>query len=220
LLSQYATVLQTMLRQLHEYKAKHVADVSAWHRSYRSQLAEARAENSRLREQVWAMSAHAGKANTLLRDFRSAWNDSDDYWRARAEAKAAKQELRFWRRMAMPEVADDDPAWSDDDDLIDVAEKARLMDLKIANEHKELVGLDGGGSSEQLGSDEEGSISSGAREGDEEVDAMTGGMERMSFRRSGRGGFGGVQMQRESSRGEGDGSAGDEIPDRPASPTA
>ena len=43
LLGQYAQVLAGMLKQFHEYKQKHVADVTAWHRSYRHQLAEARA---------------------------------------------------------------------------------------------------------------------------------------------------------------------------------
>jgi len=61
LLTQYASVLTTMLKQFHDYKAKHVADVAAWHRSYRAQLAEARAENSRLREQIWEMQARAGR---------------------------------------------------------------------------------------------------------------------------------------------------------------
>ena len=126
LLSQYATVLSTMLKQFHEYKAKHVADVAAWHRSYRAQLAEARAENCRLREQIWEMQAHAGAANELLRRFRARYDDDAARWDRRVDARALRQELRFWKRMAMPHLPDDDPYWSDDDDLVDPAEKRRL----------------------------------------------------------------------------------------------
>jgi len=128
LLSQYATVLASMLKQFHEYKQKHVQDVSTWHRSYRSQLAEARAENSRLREQIWEMQDHAGLANAALRTFRAKYDADEARWERRVDAKAVRQELRFWKRMAMPEMADDDPYWSDDDDLVDVAETLRLRE--------------------------------------------------------------------------------------------
>lgn len=130
LLAQYATVVSTMLKQFHEYKAKHVADVAAWHRSYRSQLAEARAENCRLREQIWDMQAHAGHANEALRRFRGTYDDDEKRWEQRVENKALRQEVRFWKRMAMPEVGEDDGVWSDDDDVIDVAEKARLERIR------------------------------------------------------------------------------------------
>lgn len=125
-----------MLKQFHEYKAKHVTDVTSWHKSYRSQLAEARAENSRLREQIWEMQDRATKANTLLREFRCKYDEDKEKWEKRVDERATKQELRFWKRMAMPDLADDDPFWSDDDDLIDPAEKERLIDLeqKIAQE--------------------------------------------------------------------------------------
>ncbi|KAM7188304.1 hypothetical protein V8F33_010741 [Rhypophila sp. PSN 637] len=129
LLSQYATVLSTMLKQFHEYKAKHVQDVSSWHRSYRAQLAEARAENCRLREQIWEMQSHAGTANEMLRKFRTKFDENEERWDKRVENKAVRQELRFWKRMAMPELPDDDPYWSDDDDLIDWAEKFRLREI-------------------------------------------------------------------------------------------
>ncbi|KAK1756879.1 hypothetical protein QBC47DRAFT_377908 [Echria macrotheca] len=129
LLSQYATVLASMLKQLHDYKAKHVADVAAWHRSYRAQLAEARAENSRLREQIWEVQEHAGRANELLRRFRARYDENEARWERRVDARAHRQELRFWKRLAMPHLADDDPYWSDDDDLIDVAEKQRQRDI-------------------------------------------------------------------------------------------
>ncbi|KAL1881452.1 hypothetical protein VTK73DRAFT_3737 [Phialemonium thermophilum] len=130
LLSQYAAVISNMLKQFHEYKAKHVGDVAAWHRSYRAQLAEARAENSRLREQIWEMQERAGRANELLRRFRTAYEDDDHRHRARVDCTALRQELRFWKRMALPELPDDDPYWSDDDDLIDPAEKRRLRELE------------------------------------------------------------------------------------------
>ncbi|KAK3896398.1 hypothetical protein C8A05DRAFT_20617, partial [Staphylotrichum tortipilum] len=157
LLTQYASVLAAMLRQFHDYKARHIADVAAWHRSYRAQLAEARAENCRLREQIWEMQARAGRANEALRGFR-AKHDADEgaRWERRVETKAVRQELRFWKRMAMPLVPEDDPCWSDDDDLVDVAEKKRLGELNrlfaeqqleaAAAELGGIVGGPGGGS--------------------------------------------------------------------------
>ncbi|KAK3359022.1 hypothetical protein B0T25DRAFT_531744 [Lasiosphaeria hispida] len=130
LLSQYASVVASMLKQFHDYKAKHVADVAAWHRNYRTQLAEARAENCRLREQIWEMQAHAGSANELLRMFRARYDEDEARWERRVDAKAHRQELRFWKRLALPMMPDDDPCWSDDDDLIDTAEKRRLRELQ------------------------------------------------------------------------------------------
>lgn len=130
LLSQYANALALMLKQFHEYKAKHISDVAAWHRSYRAQLDEARQENSRLREQIWEMQAHASGANDSLRRFRRRYDEDEARWRSRVDDKAARQELRFWKRMAMPELEDDDPYWSADDDVIDSAEKDRLRELE------------------------------------------------------------------------------------------
>lgn len=139
LLSQYANALNMMLRQFHEYKAKHVNDVAAWHRSYRKQLAEARDENSRLREQIWQMQQHAGKANGNLREFRRKYDEDEARWDRRVDEKAIRQELRFWKRMAMPELEDDDPYWSDDDDLIDTAEKERLLELDLRAAQENLM---------------------------------------------------------------------------------
>ncbi|KAK3365649.1 hypothetical protein B0T24DRAFT_535676 [Lasiosphaeria ovina] len=139
LLSQYATVVSTMLKQFHDYKARYVADVAAWHRSYRAQLAEARAENSRLREQIWEMQAHAGAANETVRRFRAKYDEDASRWERRVDARAARQELRFWKRMAMPHLPDDDPYWSDDDDLIDPAEKVRLEDIKRTMAEQQLA---------------------------------------------------------------------------------
>uniref|UniRef100_A0A0B7KN34 Uncharacterized protein n=1 Tax=Bionectria ochroleuca TaxID=29856 RepID=A0A0B7KN34_BIOOC len=130
LLTQYANALAVMLKQFHEYKTKHVADVAAWHRSYRTQLDEARRENSRLREQIWEMQTHAATANESLRKFRSKYDEDEKRWDGRVASVAAKQEIRFWKRMAMPELEDDDTYWSGDDDLIDPAEKERLRELE------------------------------------------------------------------------------------------
>lgn len=142
-----------MLKQFHDYKQKHVTDVAAWHRSYRAQLAEERAENTRLREQIWEMQAHAGKANESLRQFRTRYDEDQARWERRVDMKAMRQELRFWKRMAMPELPDDDPYWSDDDDLIDSTEKLRLQELerKVAEEQLTGVGgLDHSGSDQDL----------------------------------------------------------------------
>lgn len=155
LLSQYASVLSTMLKQFHEYKSKHVTDVASWHRSYRSQLAEARAENSRLREQIWEMQAHAGHANEILRDFRSKHDEDTERWERRVDARAVRQELRFWKRMAMPELSDSDSYWSDDDDLVDPVEKQRLRDLEASAAQEQLANA-AGAMSDQEGGEEGG----------------------------------------------------------------
>lgn len=131
-----------MLKQFHEYKAKHVADVATWHRSYREQLDEARRENSRLREQIWEMQTHASRANEGLREFRKKYEKGEERWDARVEDIATKQEMRFWKRMAMPRLPADDPYWSDDDDVIDVAEKERQIQLEaraLQNQQQQLM---------------------------------------------------------------------------------
>lgn len=143
--SQYATVIGAMLKQFHEYKQKHVADVASWHRSYRAQLAEERAENTRLREQIWEMQAHAGKANESLRQFRTKYDEDQARWERRVDMKSMRQELRFWKRMAMPELPDDDPYWSDDDDLVDSVEKLRLQEMERKVAEEALAGVEGMG---------------------------------------------------------------------------
>ncbi|CVL01968.1 hypothetical protein F25303_5006 [Fusarium sp. NRRL 25303] len=147
LLSQYANAMANLLRQFHEYKTKHVSDVAAWHRSYRKQLADARDENARLREQIWQMQAHAGRANESLREYRRKYDEDEGRWNKLVDEKAHRQELRFWKRMAMPELDDDDPYWSDDDDIIDPAEKQRLheLDLKAAQEQLDSQAEDSDG---------------------------------------------------------------------------
>ncbi|EGX90328.1 hypothetical protein CCM_06746 [Cordyceps militaris CM01] len=132
LLTQFANALAGMLKQFHEYKARHVADVASWHRSYRAQLDEARRENSRLRDQMGEMQAHAATANDALRRFRRAYDAEDrrTLWDGRVRETALRQEVRFWKRLAMPALEDDDPYWSADDDIVDAAEKERLVQLE------------------------------------------------------------------------------------------
>ncbi|RYP44624.1 hypothetical protein DL768_008945 [Monosporascus sp. mg162] len=210
LLTSYARVLSQLLAQFHAYKQRHVADVSAWHRSYRAQLAEARAENARLREQIWDMQEHAGRANALLREFRNRHQqgssssssgrdgDGDRQRRREVEERARRQELRFWRRMAMPEIPDDDPCWSDDDDLVDPAEKERLRELERKVAEQALAGLadeDG----EPLDHDHQ-------QHEHEDPDGEAGGVDQQQqFHPVG---LGGVAMERDPVR---------DVPPRPAS---
>lgn len=166
-----------MLKQFHEYKAKHVADVGAWHRSYRAQLAEERAENTRLREQIWEMQAHAGRANESLRAFRTKYDEDAARWERRVEAKRVRQELRFWKRLAMPELAEDDPYWSDDDDLVDGMEKLRLIEMERKAAEEALAGVGGHGD----GDWEYGGLGAGhtgAVDGDEQYDGWCADAER------------------------------------------
>ncbi|KAK3296774.1 uncharacterized protein B0H64DRAFT_472972 [Chaetomium fimeti] len=186
LLTQYATVISAMLKQFHDYKAKHVGDVAAWHRSYRAQLAEARAENCRLREQIWEMQARAGHANEALRGFRGRYDEDGARWDRRVDAKAVRQELRFWKRMAMPHLPEDDPYWSDDDDLVDAVEKKRDLAEKRQLEITRLVAR------EQLAEGAAGQ-GDGAEDGEvpPEVPSAPGAGQGMVM--------GGVPMQREDS---------------------
>jgi hypothetical protein len=115
--------------------------VCAWHQSYRNQLAEEREENCRLREQIWRMQEHACNAQKMIRDFVAKLDSSPREHDRNVERIAMRQELRFWKRMAMPEVPDDDPMWSDDDDLVDPAEKPRLdyMEKRSISVDKQLT---------------------------------------------------------------------------------
>ncbi|CAJ2503163.1 Uu.00g105570.m01.CDS01 [Anthostomella pinea] len=155
LIASYAKVFESIIMQFHAYKQKHIADVSAWHRSYRSQLAEARAENSRLREQMWDVQEHASHANQTLREFRKKYDENEARWQKRVDEKARKQELRFWKRMAMPELADTEEGyWSDDDDLVDPVEKERLKEVERKVAEQALAGV--GSASSQQSEDSEG----------------------------------------------------------------
>lgn len=179
LVTAYARVLSTLLSHFHAYKQKHIADVSAWHRSYRTQLAEARAENSRLREQIWEMQEHAAKANAMLREFRKQYDEDQGRMDRRVEARARRQEVRFWKRLAMPDVPDDDTeVWSDDDDLVDPVEKERLREneLKLAEQRQAGLG------------------SNSSQQGEDDSEDEDGGTEPHH-------GLGGVAMERDSSTG-------------------
>ena len=238
LLTNYARVLSSILTQFHAYKQRHVADVSAWHRSYRAQLADARAENERLREQIWDMQEHAGRANALLRDFRRSYFDDENQgqgnadepaddeegvangkekeakrtpkdstrkkrpttrWNRRVDAIAQRQELRFWRRMAMPELEDDDAFWSDDDDLIDPAEKERLSEVERKVAEQALAGI-GGSSGDSGSSGSAGGSSGGEEDEDGQIDDLGSESDTGSVVA-----LGGVAMERDSSSGSGPG---------------
>ena len=86
------------------------------------------------------MQAHAGRANEQLRLFRRKYDEDNERWDKRVEDTAGRQEVRFWKRMAMPELEEDDPYWSDDDDVIDVAEKMRLRELAVRAREEQLMG--------------------------------------------------------------------------------
>ncbi len=287
-------MLSTILTQFHAYKQRHVADVSAWHRSYRAQLAEARAENERLREQIWDMQEHAGRANAMLREFRRRFdgemtaavnnaeqpeqnvqneqgggggnNNNDNkrggdgrkgegeetkekekgkdeksgktpggtgYWARRVDDRARRQELRFWKRMAMPEIDDDDPFWSDDDDLIDPAEKERLSEIERRVAEQVLAGAVGSGSGSGAGSGEE----HGGEDSDGETAALvivhrpapataaaavaavtataTATAQPVAVPA-----FGGVAMERDSAGGSSSGSGEEVIPAPPSRPAS
>ncbi|KAI1340194.1 hypothetical protein F5Y15DRAFT_51238 [Xylariaceae sp. FL0016] len=157
LVTQYADVFKSLIMQFHAYKQRHISDVASWHRSYRSQLAEARAENSRLREQMWDMQEHASRADKLLRDFRKKYDEDPDRWEKRVDDRAKKQEIRFWKRMAMPEVAETEEGyWSDDDDLVDPVEKERLKEVERKVAEQALAGI--GSASSQQSEDSEGEV--------------------------------------------------------------
>lgn len=113
--------------------------MAAWHRSYRAQLDEARRENCRLREQMWEMQAHAARANDSLRTFRCRYDEDEGRWDRRVRDAAVRQELRFWKRLAMPELEDDDPYWSADDDIVDPTEKERLRDQERRLAHEQMM---------------------------------------------------------------------------------
>lgn len=179
LLQQYANVMANMVRQTHDSKARTITDVSAWHRSYRQQLAEAREENSRLREQVWDVQERAGRLNELVRQFRAGYDSEPARYEARVENVALRQQVRFWKRMAMPDVPDDDPMWSDDDDLIDPAETTRLAEVEraaaamaAANQHMAAQEEDERQAAEAAGGGGGGGVATGP-DGTEDPDAAS-----------------------------------------------
>lgn len=96
----------------------------------------------------------------MLREFRKKYDEDDVRMDRRIEERAKKQEIRFWKRMAMPEVGEnDETAWSDDDDIVDPVEKERLKEVEKRVAEQALAGL--GSSDSQHSEDSEGEDGSG-----------------------------------------------------------
>lgn len=114
-----------MAEKLHRFKENHEADTLAWHKNYRKQLADEREENLNLRNQINDMKAAACRASENLRLMRRFVADNDKWNELEIENNRLRTEKRFWKRMALPLIPDNDSEWSDDDDLIDPEEKKR-----------------------------------------------------------------------------------------------
>ncbi|TVY25076.1 hypothetical protein LHYA1_G006065 [Lachnellula hyalina] len=121
-----AEILADIAEKVHKFKASHEADTLAWHKNYRKQLADEREENLRLRNEMNDQKAAASRANEHLRAMRRYITDNDERHNLRVENHRLRTEKRFWKRLALPLIPDDDSEWSDDDDLIDPEEKKRL----------------------------------------------------------------------------------------------
>lgn len=134
-----ANILTDLTDKLHRYKEQHEIDTLAWHKNYRKQLAAERGENLNLRCQLDGLKAAASRANQNLRDMRRFITDKDEWSELRIQNSALRQEKRYWKRLALPLIPDDDSEWSDDDDLIDVEEKKRLhyheMSKRVRDEY-------------------------------------------------------------------------------------
>jgi hypothetical protein len=139
-----ANILADICEKMHKYKEKHETDTLAWHLSYRNQLAEERAENDRLRFQIDDMRAAACKANGHLRDMRRYITDHPLLHELKVQNVALRQEKRFWKRLALPLLADDDSEFSDDDDLVDPEEKKRQVAIQAEKERKDREEGEGG----------------------------------------------------------------------------
>ena len=125
-----ANILADLHEKIHRFKEQHESDTLAWHKNYRKQLTDEREENLNLRNQINDMKAAAARANGHLRDMRRYLDDHDEMNELRIQNIALRQEKRFWKRIAMPLIPDDDSVWSDDDDLIDPEEKKRLAEVE------------------------------------------------------------------------------------------
>lgn len=125
-----------MLEKLHAFKLKTTMDMSAWHRSYRNQLASEREENLNLRLCIADMQAAAGRGAEALRQFRRRWEDNLEYSELRLQNIALRQEKRAWKRLALKEMDPNDSEFSDDDDEIDPQEKKRLALIEIERSQK------------------------------------------------------------------------------------
>lgn len=133
---EYATVMRDMLQRLHEFKIKTTTDMSAWHKSYRKQLAEEREENLNLRLRLADMQASASRGAEALRKFRRGWEEDPELTALHTENIALRQEKRAWKRMALRHLDPDDSEFSDDDDMIDPEEKKRLARVEIEKMEK------------------------------------------------------------------------------------
>lgn len=128
---------------MHRYKEQHESDTLAWHKSYRNQLAEERLKNLDLSCQIDEMKAAASRANGHVRDMRRYLNEHDELQELRSQVQQYRTERRYWKRLALPLIPDDDSEWSDDDDLVDPEEKKRLVEVEIAKFEAEQAKRDG-----------------------------------------------------------------------------
>jgi hypothetical protein len=131
-----AEILADVAEKLHRFKEQHESDTLAWHKNYRKQLADEREENLNLRNQINDMKASASRASDNLRQMRRFVADNDQWTELEVENHRLRTEKRFWKRMALPLIPDDDSEWSDDDDMIDPEEKKREF-IKREKERKE-----------------------------------------------------------------------------------
>ncbi|TVY82617.1 hypothetical protein LSUE1_G003117 [Lachnellula suecica] len=138
-----AEILNDIAEKVHKFKATHEADTLAWHKNYRKQLADEREENLRLRNEMNDLKAGACRANGHIRDMRRYLTDNDERHELRVENHRLRTEKRFWKRLALPLIPDDDSEWSDDDDLIDSEEKKRLEAALREKERLAKEELDG-----------------------------------------------------------------------------
>lgn len=144
-------ILTDILDKMHKFKSQHELDTLAWHKNYRQQLAAERQENLDLRNHINDMRAAAARANDHLRQLRRYLTDHDELRELRVQNLALRQEKRWWKRMAMPYLPDDDSEFSDDDDLIDPEEKKRLVAEAAEKEGgKEKEGEGGDGAQSQI----------------------------------------------------------------------
>jgi hypothetical protein len=104
----YARSMKRQLELVHAFKARTVADMCAWHRSYHEQLAVERAANLELRERVSDMAMHAAEGARSLVDFRRDWDGTPAHLKQVLDGTVQRQLCRTWKRMAMPFLPDDD----------------------------------------------------------------------------------------------------------------
>ncbi|TQS36081.1 hypothetical protein Golomagni_03478 [Golovinomyces magnicellulatus] len=137
-----ANILADLTEKLHQFKELHEIDTLTWHKNYRTQLAAERDENLKLRCQVNDMKAAACQASKSLRDMRRFITDNNEWHELRIQNNALRKEKRYWKRLALPLIPDDDSEWSDDDDLIDYEEKKRLASLELEKGNSEKSDMD------------------------------------------------------------------------------